>query len=248
MWPISIAIIFNVVYLKGDIILLSLYRAQTDVALYGAAYRVLDIVTQLAMMMMGVMLPLLTFAWSRGLKEDFKRYYQQAFDALMVFAVPMMVGTYILSEKIIVLVAGPKYLGAGIALQLLSIAVFGVFLGAVFGHSAVALNRQKQTIWIYASDAILTLCGYLYFIPRFGMVGAASMTIFSELYAGVLIFLTIRHYSQTPLQFKTFGKIILSSVAMGMTITSLPTLPVLPVIFLGMITYGAVLLIIKVFL
>ena len=81
MWPISIAIIFNVVYLKGDIILLSLYRAQTDVALYGAAYRVLDIVTQLAMMMMGVMLPLLTFAWSRGLKEDFKRYYQQAFDA-----------------------------------------------------------------------------------------------------------------------------------------------------------------------
>ncbi|MEK7623310.1 MAG: flippase [Patescibacteria group bacterium] len=245
MWPISIAIIFNVVYLKGDIILLSLYRAQTDVALYGAAYRVLDIVTQLAMMMMGVMLPLLTFAWSRGLKEDFKRYYQQAFDALMVFAVPMMVGTYILSEKIIVLVAGPKYLGAGIALQLLSIAVFGVFLGAVFGHSAVALNRQKQTIWIYASDAILTLCGYLYFIPRFGMVGAAGMTIFSELYAGVLLFLTIRHYSQTPLQFKTFGKIILSSVAMGMTITSLPTLPVLPVIFLGMITYGAVLLIIK---
>ncbi|HYE60313.1 MAG TPA: oligosaccharide flippase family protein, partial [Candidatus Kapabacteria bacterium] len=41
MWPIAISIIFNVVYLKGDIVILSLVRSQSEVGIYGAAYRVL---------------------------------------------------------------------------------------------------------------------------------------------------------------------------------------------------------------
>ncbi|MEK7680324.1 MAG: oligosaccharide flippase family protein, partial [Deltaproteobacteria bacterium] len=71
MWPIAISIIFNVIYLKGDIILLSLYKTQSEVGLYGAAYRVIDILAQTAMLLMGVMLPLLAFNWSRNLKEKF---------------------------------------------------------------------------------------------------------------------------------------------------------------------------------
>ena len=35
MWPIAISIICNVVYLKGDTLLLSIFRSQTEVGLYG---------------------------------------------------------------------------------------------------------------------------------------------------------------------------------------------------------------------
>ncbi|PIT86522.1 MAG: hypothetical protein COU33_02625, partial [Candidatus Magasanikbacteria bacterium CG10_big_fil_rev_8_21_14_0_10_43_6] len=72
MWPIAISIIFNVVYLKGDILLLSLFAGQTDVGLYGAAYRVIDILAQTAMLFMGIMLPILAFAWSRQNTTEFR--------------------------------------------------------------------------------------------------------------------------------------------------------------------------------
>lgn len=245
MWPIALAIVFNVIYLKGDIILLSLFRPQAEVGLYGAAYRVIDIYSQLAMMIMGIMLPLLTFNWSRNLIDKFKKHYQQSFDIIMLMAVPMLVATLILAEKIMRLVAGPDFAIAGKPLQVLSLAVFGVYLGAVFGHTAVAINRQKQVIWIFVSDAIITFVGYLIFIPKFGMYGAAWMTVFSELYAGLLLFASTRYYSKTPLQLKTFGKIVLAGLIMGLVLLVLIKLNVFLLVLIGTLTYGACLLLFK---
>ncbi len=245
MWPIAISIIFNVVYLKGDIIILSLFKTQTEVGIYGAAYRVIDILAQTAMMLMGVMLPLLAFAWSRKLKDSFKKYYQQSFDAMMLLALPMMVGTIILADKIMYIVGGDEFVISGRPLQILAIAVFGVYLGAVFGHAAVAINKQKQTIWIYVSNAVITLIGYLIFIPMYGMYGAAWMTVFSELYAGLLLWATIKHYSQEKLQLKTFAKIILASAVMGGVLLLVSELNIFILILLGMIVYGSVIILTK---
>jgi len=77
MWPIAISIIFNVVYLKGDTLLLSIFTNQTEVGIYGAAYRVLDVLTQTAMMIMGLFLPLLAFSWGQNLKQEFKERLKQ---------------------------------------------------------------------------------------------------------------------------------------------------------------------------
>lgn len=244
MWPISISIIFNVIYLKGDILILSIYRTQSEVGLYGAPYRVIDIIAQTALMLMGVILPILSALWVKNLKEEFGRRYQQAFDSMMVMALPMMVGTMILSKKIMVLVA-PEFTGSGSVLRILAMAVFGLFLGAVFGHTAVAINKQKQTMWIYISDSIITLIGYLIFIPIYGMWGAAWMTVFSELYAGIMLWIVIRRQSGQKLKLITLGKIAFASLAMGAILMLFNTLNIFLLIFIGMLTYATVLLLIK---
>src|SRR3989338_4235359 len=239
MWPIAIAIMFNVVYLRGDTILLSVFRTQAEVGLYGAAYRVIDILSQTAMMLMGVLLPLLAYAWSRHLKEEFKKRFQQSFDTIIFFSVPMMIGTILLGDNIMLLVAGPDFAASGLVLKILSVAVFGIFLGAVFGHAAVAINKQKQTIWIYASDALLALVAYLIFIPRFGMAGAAWVSVFSELYAGILLFLVIRHYSREQLGMTKFAKILFASFVMAGAMYLLRDLHVIVLALAGALVYGA---------
>jgi len=240
-WPIAISIIFNVVYLKGDIILLSLFRDQGDVGIYGAAYRVIDILSQTAMMIMGVILPVLAFHWSRNNQKLFKKFYQQAFDAMMLLAIPMTIGTILTATKIMELIAGSDFIISGKPLQILSIAVFGVYLGSVFGHTAVAINKQKQTMWIYISNAIITLIGYLIFIPKFGFWGAAWMTVFSELYAGILLYLTISHYSKTKLKFKTFSKILFAGLTMAIAIYLTSNLHIVIIIPLAAIVYSTTL-------
>ncbi|PJA89564.1 MAG: hypothetical protein CO137_03585 [Candidatus Magasanikbacteria bacterium CG_4_9_14_3_um_filter_32_9] len=240
-WPIAISIVFNVIYLRGDILLLSIFKSQTEVGNYGMSYRILDVVAQTAMMIMGVILPLLTYAWSRNLKKKFSYRLQTSFDVMMIFAIPMTVGIITLAKPIIFLVAGEGFVDSVLLLQILSLAVFGVYLGAIFGHTAVAINKQKQTMWIYISNAIITLIGYLIFIPKFGALGAAWMTVFSEIYAGVLLVLVIWKYTKVRIKLGTFMKALLSSAVMAIIILSLQDLNIIFLIIIGSITYFATL-------
>ena len=239
MWPVAISVIFNVVYLKGDTILLSLYRSQVEVGFYGAAYRVVDILAQMAMLMMGVMLPLLASSFAQKKFDEFKQIYQNSFDSLMLLAVPMFMSTWVLADKIMVFVAGPEFASSGNMLRLLSIAIFGVYLGAVFGHTAVAIGKQKATMWIYISDAILTFTGYMYAIPRWGWQGAAALTIFSELYAGILLAWVINKHAPVKLSFVKFGKIILAGLVMAGFLLLTINLPLILTVIAGGLLYLA---------
>ncbi|HOX60534.1 MAG TPA: flippase [Candidatus Magasanikbacteria bacterium] len=237
MWPIAISIIFNVIYLRGDIILLSFYRPSSEVGIYGAAYRVLDIVSQTAMMLMGLLLPLLARAHTANARQEFANLYQKSFDYMMMISIPATIGTILLANPIMTLVAGNDFVSAGAPLKILAVAVFGVFLGAIFGHTAVAIDRQKSTMWIYVSDAILTLLGYLYFIPRYGWLGAAWMTVFSEIYAGLCLYLTIRRITKIKLHLTNLTKILIASLFMATIIYFTRSFHVILVAILGIAAY-----------
>jgi len=241
MWPIAISIIFNVIYLKGDLLILSIYKSESEVGLYGSAYRVLDILAQTAMLFMGIILPLLAASWSAKKPEEFQKRAQKAFEGLMMLAIPSIIGLFLLAPGIMALISGEEFISAGVPLRILALALFGVFLGSYFGHMAVAINAQKKTIWIYLSCALLTLAGYFIVIPEYGMIGAAWMSTFSEVYVGIMLALIIYPLSKLKLNFMPFLKTLFSSLIMGMIIFPLRHLPTIFLIPLGGIVYGAVL-------
>jgi O-antigen/teichoic acid export membrane protein len=154
----------------------------------------------------------------------------------------MMMGIIMTADKVMKLVAGGDFITSGRPLQILAIAVFGVYLGAIFGHTAVGINRQKETIWVYLSSAVITLIGYLIFIPKFGMYGAAWMTVFSEIYVGLMLFLTIRHYTGEKLTLKTLGKIILATLIMTVVLFFLKNYNLFIQIIAAIFTYGFMIL------
>lgn len=223
IWPVALAVIFNAFYLQGDRVILPLFVSQTDVGLYGAAYRVLDIVIQLAAIAMGIMLPLLTHSWSRADYTEFKKRAQLSFDMVLLILSPMIAGVIALSKPIILFIATEKFSTASQILSILIIASLGISFGMIFGHIALAINKQKQVLWIYISDAVLSIIGYFIFIPQFGVYGAVYVTIFSEFYAGLMLFIMSTHYSHFFPSIINALKIILASTAMGLVIYLLPT-------------------------
>jgi O-antigen/teichoic acid export membrane protein len=245
MWPVTLSIVFNVIYLKGDILLLSLYRSQEEVGLYGAAYRVIDIVTQIAMLSMGLLLPLLSASWARKNKAEFEGHYTRAIIMMMIIGLPMATGMYVLARPIMQFVGGTEFVNGARALQTLAIAVVGLYIGAIYGHTAVALNKQKQTIVVYISAAVLTLTGYLVFVPQYGMIGAAWMSVFSEVFVGIFLFLIIHRQLKVSFPFLQIGKIILSCSVMGVAIFFLQNIPIALSITAGTAVYGTMLLLTK---
>ncbi len=246
IYPTALCIIFNSFYLQGDRVVLPLYSTQTQVGFYGAAYRVLDVIVQIAALTMGIMSPLLAYFYSRSQYTEFKKYLQTSFNLMSLLLIPMMIGAATLAEPIMHFVGGDEFIGSGKILIWLSWTILGICLGIVFGYTALAINKQKQAVWIYLSDAVLSVIGYFIFIPRFGIYGAAGVTIFSEIYAGLmLMFLVFYHTSFLP-QLKTLFKILLSGLIMYIFIRYIQLPHVILSIILGSVVYTIFILLFRV--
>ncbi len=246
-WPIGLSIAFNLVYLKGDVVILSLLRPQAEVGLYGAAYKVLDVITVIPTIFMGLMLPILARAWAAGNHEEFRRKLSKAFDALSLIALPLAFGTFVVARDLMSFVGGGRFANSGLYLGILMIAGAAVFWSALFGYSVVAMGMQKKMIGAYAVDAALSLALYAYAIPRYGATGAAWVTVFSECFIALItaaaVLSTLRHMPKLGV----FMKAAAASALMAVSVWLAAPLNVLVRVAIGggvyvalVIAFGAV--------
>ncbi len=76
-WPIALTSLLTLVYFKADTLILSVYRSEGEVGIYGATYKVLEIIGTFPHMFLGLVLPVLTTAYVTQNFERFKRVYQK---------------------------------------------------------------------------------------------------------------------------------------------------------------------------
>ncbi|MEK7103189.1 MAG: flippase, partial [Patescibacteria group bacterium] len=160
-WPIALSVTFNLIYLKADILILSLFRPEADVGLYGASYRILEVLVTIPMMFMGITLSSFADAWAQKDNERFRRYLQKSFDAMIIMAIPLIVGTILIAPDIMTFISGKEFIVSGRILQILILAMGMVFVGTLFGHLINIINAQRTMLWGYAAGAIGGLAGYL---------------------------------------------------------------------------------------
>lgn len=240
-WPFALSISLNLIYLKGDTIVLSLFRPPTEVGLYGATYRILDILTMIPTLIMGVALPVLARFWLEN-KKEFFALMQKVFDVFLMLAVPIVFGTMIIADKIMVFVAGKEFFAAGAILRVLILAAGAILLNGLSGYAVVALNQQRKMIFGYLLAAVLTLIGYFATIPVFGYWGAAWFTVFSETLILILTSIVVYRTSKFVANFKLLPKILLATIAMLVVLKLTISWPVWILFFEAVFVYFAVLL------
>lgn len=240
-WPIAISIAFNLIYFKADTIILSLIRTQTEVGIYGAPYRALEILTTFPYLFVGLLFPFISVAWARQDFENYKFYFQRTFDALVIIALPLIAGTLPLAERIMVLIAGKDFSASAPILQILIFATAIIFVNVIFGYSIVILGKQKQLIWGYIATAAISLILYLIFIPKFSYFAAAYITILSELMIFTInVIVSIRTSKYIP-KLTVAWKSLLASVMMSGFILLIYRLPLLIILPLATIVYFVIL-------
>jgi len=208
-WPIALTIALNLIYFKGDIFLMSLIRTQTEVGIYGAPYKVLEILINVAYLFLGLILPLLAAAVATQNWPRLKTVTQAAFNFLIIIIVPLIVGGYFVGEPLMVAIAGPEFVIAGDLIKILLLATGAIFIASLFGYVIVALDKQKQMIKFYAINAVLSIAGYIIFISKYGYWGAAWMTVFTELF----ILVTASYVMYKNIKFLPEIKLLLKSIA-----------------------------------
>ena len=222
-WPLAATIVLNLIYLKGDIIILSLVNSQEDVGIYGAGYKVIDVVVMIPFIFAGIVLPILTLAWKEKGKERFKQISQRSFNFMAIISIPLVVGSQFLATEIMTIVAGPEYKMSGLILKILVLATFFIFIGVIFSHIIIAIDKQKKVIGAYIFTSITSLIGYFIFIPKYSYVGAAWMTVYSEAVIALLVFFYVWKYARFVPNFVIFIKSLLASLVMAILLYFIPS-------------------------
>ncbi|MEA3272957.1 MAG: polysaccharide biosynthesis C-terminal domain-containing protein, partial [Patescibacteria group bacterium] len=177
--------------------------------------------------------------------ERFRKISQKSFDALMLFVIPTVLGGMILSDQLMELFAGKDFAGSEEILKILLLALGLIFPTTLFTHAVIAIKKQKLMLWGFGVSAVLSLTGYLIFIPRYSYLGAAWVTVFSE---GLILlfsmYIVLKFTRFFPCSKITYKALFASLVMIGLIIIS----PIKNIFFLiigGALIYFVVLFIIK---
>lgn len=179
-WPLAVTVILNLIYLRADTLILSLFKSSEEVGFYGAPYKIIDVFTSLPFMFAGLVLPILSVSWIEKTYKNFKDILQRSLDFIIIVAIPVVIGTLFVSQELIFIIAGKDFFSSITILNILIFSLLAIFPGTIFSHAVIAMDKQKKMIPFYIFTSISSVLAYLILIPKFSYYGAAAVTIYSE--------------------------------------------------------------------
>jgi O-antigen/teichoic acid export membrane protein len=218
--PFAASAIFSKIYSSADSLILGHLRSNTEVAWYGVPYKMTFAFQFIPLALSAALFPTL----ARALVEDKTRVaalWAACQRYLMLVAVPIVAGLFVLARPFILLFYGSSYLPSVAIMQILAFSLFTAFLDIPVGSLLNAAHRQNiQTTWLgitMATNIVLNL----FLIPRFGTEGAAFAALAGNaiLFFGGLAFMPniIRVDWRTLLT--SLVRITLSALAMAFVIS-----------------------------
>ncbi len=242
--PLALSVIFTLVHFKVDTVLLSVLKPAEEVGIYGAAYKVLEGLITFAAIFAGLLLPILSrYAFTH--REKFIRAYRKGFDVLVVFLIPLIIGTLFFADPIMNLFGGGEFNSSAQVLKILIFAVGAIFLAHLFGNTVVAINQQKKMMWIYFSAAVIAIVLNLLLIPKYSYYGAAATTVLTETIVCLGTALTVYFSAKVAPEFKVFFKSLAASAVMVGVIMLMPQFYFMINIAIAALSYFIVLYLLK---
>ncbi len=176
--PLVSASLLGLLIFNSDLLLLRVFRGTAAVGLYVAAYALISFLGNLMSTYGAALLP--TLARLQGHRNEQLSLYHTATAHVFAVALPITVGGILLAPQIIRLVFGEGYEAAALPLQIL---LCSTTLGVVREVARVGLlasGREDRILAMNAWGTGFNVSANLVAIPIFGMVGAASTTVATE--------------------------------------------------------------------
>lgn len=242
--PLGIALVLATIYFSIDRVMLSLMKTTYEVGIYGTSYRVIGVVLTLPTIFMSSVFPVITRALDNS-REQALRVFRKAFDFSAIAAFPIAFGTMMVATPLMVAIAGAKFTSSGPALQWLIWATTLSFFGAVFNYTMIAAGRQRALTLPYLAATIFNVAANLIFIPSYSYMGAAVITVITELLVAVWVgLITFRSVGLAP-SWVVAGKAALSGAVMAGAIYWVGSPNLLFNVCLGAVVYTAMLLVLR---
>lgn len=223
--PLMMANLGYWVIQSSDRYLIKYFLDISQVGLYSVGYSLAFILIFFWNALRGVLLPDLSALFDQGKTGEFELRFSRVLKYGVALSLPGVIGLSVLAKPIIKTFSSPEFLSAVDVLTVIAIGVFffGMFLLFTTLLSVLKKANLISAIWIFM--AILNIGLNLWWIPRFGIIGAAYSTSLVFLLGALIIVLYSRFYFRIVFEKEWVGKIIIASGLMGVIIKFVAPFP-----------------------
>lgn len=207
------------IFFRIDVWIIMPLAGAAAVGYYGAAYKYIDGLNVIPSYFTLAIFPLLARYARTDQANDrpssLLRSYVLALRFLLMISLPLAVLITFMATPLIRLLGGSEYLPqSALALQILIWSIPFGFTNSVTQYVLIAVNQQRYLTRAFVIGVVFNIVANLLVVPRFGIYGAAVVTIFSEL-ALLIPFMisTQRHVGPVP-WLRVLGQPLLASAAM----------------------------------
>ncbi len=192
-WPIGTALIFNLIYFRLDVIILSYTRTSQEVGIYGLAYQFFEAALSIPIFFANALFPLLANLNSTNqasFQKEVKRWILLLITCSLFLTIALIASSYLIP-----ILFDNRFLPSQKPLIILSLGLPFFFVSALLWHLAIIKNRQKYLPYCYLLGAFFNLTLNLILIPKYGYLGASVTTGVSEAFITLLLIIAMRQKS-----------------------------------------------------
>ena len=187
-WPMGLYLLLFSAYDRAiDSMMISKFLGQAEVAWYGLAYKIYGALLLPAYFLVSSIFPIIS---SKAIGK--KRIFWISAGVLFFGAVAVVSTVELGAPLMVGILGGDQFLPAVGVLRLLIVAVIFSYFGHLAGFSLISKNGQKEMMKLGVVVLLFNFGSNLWAIPRFGIMGAAGVTVATEALGMGLMTLALR--------------------------------------------------------
>ncbi|MEI6478393.1 MAG: flippase [bacterium] len=191
---LEMAILSAVTFLvyKTDILILARLKSSTDVGIYGAAYRILDVAMTVPSILIGALYPVLSSLYLRRTEKESVSVFQSAFLAVILIGCLTTALGILTAPVTLRVLAGTSFVTAStvswfghpvtsiLILQVLSVFLLFSFVSSYANALLIIAKKQRLCLWINAFGLVFNIAGNILFIPAHSYLACALLTVITQ--------------------------------------------------------------------
>jgi O-antigen/teichoic acid export membrane protein len=178
--PFAVAASVGAIYFRVVILVVELLSTKTQVGLFGASFRVIEVLLIVPLLVVGSAFPI----FARSANSDAQRFgyaLQRMLDATLILGATMALLLVVGAPVALRIVAGPQYEAAAGVLRWHGLALLFSCCGAVFGYGLLSLKAYRGLLAANFAALLVNIVAAVILVQVDGAQGGALSTLAGEI-------------------------------------------------------------------
>jgi O-antigen/teichoic acid export membrane protein len=240
--PYSAAVVAAALYFRVAIVMVSQLSSAHQLGLFGASFRIIEVLTGVPILLAGTALPIFAHA-ALSDHDRFGYALGRVFEVALIVGAWVAVSIVVGAQLAIAVVGGPEFSAASGILAIQGVALGATFVTAVWGTGLLSLALYRQILVLNAGALLASIAIISVLVPLDGARGAAIGTACGEAAAAVAgAVILMRNHPSLRLPWGVFPRVA-AAAALGLVPLSFVGVPVIVRLLASTALYGGVLLV-----
>lgn len=192
--PLLVALICGSLLRHVDIFILQKYVPLSEVALYSVGTSIAGLIPFFVRAVNLAWAPFFYENVFKSRKEEASRLFGFSIDYLLLGVLFIVTGIILFRQELVLILASSKYIGVCNVMVILIVGYLFLSMRGFASKGVLIANKNMLITYTTILGIVMNLCLNLYFIPRYGIYGAAYSTSFCLILMYIVIHVCSQRY------------------------------------------------------